>query len=569
MSGKVFANGLEIACKVSKGKSVAAFPDPCWSPPSPPAGPVVIPYANTAYAKDVSNASKSVLIKDKPIAQKDKSFFKTSTGNEAATKAFGQGFFSKTLKGKAYFTSWSMNVMVEGYNVARHTDLTTHNHGSSTNTTPQVFTSEADVEKDCEKDIKKANEACGGGDKGENLQKKQKGEPTADGNQNNDKSIDRSIVQTVYEEMKKDVDAEIESYNDNMKDLAEQLSISVEQLKKELKLSPEEFRKKFAFDDPLDSKLFSPCPLELPKKLVSNFIASFSEREKTWKDQHCQDLFFIPSVSSIGPQKQKLEFESKVIEALGESLKTPQVKNKEREIKEHIAKADNLIKQYKDGDKNLNKYAGEITKKSKENKCLKARKCQLIPYDDAKKTGTSDQLLGNEKGCCPGQTGHHLIPDAWIVEKDEKSGSRKRKQKKGLTEKDESCKNYKEGKALVVCVEGANQSHGTHKKVHDATDVQVWKSLNIDMLSKEKEEARKQLQEAEEKKPASISEAIEMAVVAHESIAPQCTPKCIRTQLKYYYETQAGCNKNNLKPTIENKNTLIMEIGRSENKGIL
>ena len=33
MANKVFANGLEISCKVSKGKSVAAFPDPCWSPP--------------------------------------------------------------------------------------------------------------------------------------------------------------------------------------------------------------------------------------------------------------------------------------------------------------------------------------------------------------------------------------------------------------------------------------------------------------------------------------------------------------------------------------------------------
>ncbi len=146
MSGKVFANGLEIACKVSDGKSVSAFPDPCWSPPSPPAGPVVIPYANTAYAKDLSNASKSVLISDKPIAQKDKSFFKTSTGNEAATKTFGQGVVSRTLKGKAYFTSWSMNVMVEGYNVARHTDLTTHNHGSRPgNTPPWGFTSESDV----------------------------------------------------------------------------------------------------------------------------------------------------------------------------------------------------------------------------------------------------------------------------------------------------------------------------------------------------------------------------------------------------------------------------------------
>ncbi len=149
MSGKVFANGLGVACKVSKGKTIAAFPDPCWSPPSPPAGPVVIPYANTAYTKHLSKGSKSVLIKEKPIAQKDKSFLKTSTGNEAATKAFGQGLISKKIKGKAYFASWSMNVMVEGHNVVRHTDLTTHNHGSaSAQTGTQFHKGDKDTSKD-------------------------------------------------------------------------------------------------------------------------------------------------------------------------------------------------------------------------------------------------------------------------------------------------------------------------------------------------------------------------------------------------------------------------------------
>ena len=35
---------------------------------------------------------------------------------------------SKTIKGKAYFTSWSANVKVEGLNVCRHIDQMTHNH---------------------------------------------------------------------------------------------------------------------------------------------------------------------------------------------------------------------------------------------------------------------------------------------------------------------------------------------------------------------------------------------------------------------------------------------------------
>ncbi len=52
MAVKVFVNGQEVACKAAVGKSPAAFPDTCLSPPSPPAGPVPIPYPNTAYASD-------------------------------------------------------------------------------------------------------------------------------------------------------------------------------------------------------------------------------------------------------------------------------------------------------------------------------------------------------------------------------------------------------------------------------------------------------------------------------------------------------------------------------------
>src|SRR5689334_15110124 len=91
MSNQVYANGREFSCKAADGKSVAAFPDVCLSPPSPPAGPVPIPYPNTAYASDTSNGSKTVLISDKEVMIKDSSYFKTSTGDEAATKSLGMG----------------------------------------------------------------------------------------------------------------------------------------------------------------------------------------------------------------------------------------------------------------------------------------------------------------------------------------------------------------------------------------------------------------------------------------------------------------------------------------------
>jgi uncharacterized Zn-binding protein involved in type VI secretion len=128
MSTGVFANGDEICSKTSSGKVIANFPDPCWSPPAPPAGPVVIPYPNTALASDLTEGSTSVFVKGKEIALKDQSYFSTSTGDEPATEAFQKGVATSVIKGKAYFVSWSSNVKVEGMNVCRHMDMMTQNH---------------------------------------------------------------------------------------------------------------------------------------------------------------------------------------------------------------------------------------------------------------------------------------------------------------------------------------------------------------------------------------------------------------------------------------------------------
>lgn len=131
MSNEVFANGNEIACKSGDGKVIAAFPDVCLSPPSPPAGPIPVPYPNTSFSKDMKSGSKSVKIDKKEVMLKDKSFYKTSPlGNEAATKTLGAGVVSHVITGKTYFVAWSMDVKFEGQNVDRHIDLTTSNHAS-------------------------------------------------------------------------------------------------------------------------------------------------------------------------------------------------------------------------------------------------------------------------------------------------------------------------------------------------------------------------------------------------------------------------------------------------------
>jgi len=160
----VFANGMSIACKASSGKTTAAMPDVCLSPPSPPAGPVPIPYPNTASASDATKGSKTVQIAGEEVMLKDKSTFKTSTGNEAATKSFGMSVVTHQIQGEASFVAWSMDVKFEGENVPRHMDLMGHNEACNpTATPPWPFMDSMDPSKDpCANDKAKETTACGG-----------------------------------------------------------------------------------------------------------------------------------------------------------------------------------------------------------------------------------------------------------------------------------------------------------------------------------------------------------------------------------------------------------------------
>lgn len=134
MSNQVYANGMEVSCKAASGKSICSFPDVCMTPPQTPATPpgVPIPYPNTGMASDCTSGSSSVKVSGEEVMLKNKSYFKQSTGDEAGA-APKKGLITSTNRGKVYFAAWSMDVKIEGENVVRHLDTTTHNHGSSAN----------------------------------------------------------------------------------------------------------------------------------------------------------------------------------------------------------------------------------------------------------------------------------------------------------------------------------------------------------------------------------------------------------------------------------------------------
>src|SRR5690348_6668760 len=166
MANEVYANGREISCKAGSGKSIAAFPDVCFTPPQTPATPpgVPIPYPNTGMASDATEGSKTVQISGQEVMLKNQSYFKKSTGDEAGN-APKKGVVTSQNTGKVYFSAWSMDVKFEGQNVVRHLDLTTHNHASfpgNTPTWPYIDESASDKGKGCETERAAEEKACGG-----------------------------------------------------------------------------------------------------------------------------------------------------------------------------------------------------------------------------------------------------------------------------------------------------------------------------------------------------------------------------------------------------------------------
>ncbi len=135
--------------------------------------------------------------------------------------------------------------------------------------------------------------------------------------------------------------------------------------------------------------------------------------------------------------------------------------------------------------------------------CTRARRCMLVPYD---KTQTATSLGGS--GCCPGQTGHHVLPDEMT--------------------KNGNCPGYEHGEAPTVCVEGANGSNGSHGRIHRNMSERIRRHTrglfgNPDAIS--------------------YTKARDLGIRSMEDTFPEskCDSKCLRAQLDAYYKKK--CTK--------------------------
>ena len=133
----VFANGLEISGKAVDAKTIAAFPDVCFTPPENPATPpgVPIPYPSFGMGGDTESGTGTVMIGGKTVNIKNKSDLSKTSGTEAGCAA-KKGVITSKNTGKGYFNSWSNDVKFDGEPVIRMSDLATNNHGSLPGNTP-------------------------------------------------------------------------------------------------------------------------------------------------------------------------------------------------------------------------------------------------------------------------------------------------------------------------------------------------------------------------------------------------------------------------------------------------
>jgi hypothetical protein len=140
---------------------------------------------------------------------------------------------------------------------------------------------------------------------------------------------------------------------------------------------------------------------------------------------------------------------------------------------------------------------------AKANPCISARKCLLIPKNRTDSPGS----VHKGSSCCPGQTGHHILPDAMF---------------KGRKCWHDKTPQYNTNDAPTICLEGTTHTpfNGTHGLVHHATS----KALNDDL-----KKAEMTYEDAKDKIVSVIAKAF------------GCNEICLKKQLDDYYDKVHSC----------------------------
>jgi len=491
MAHHVYANHNEICSRSADGKSTMAV-DVCFSPGAPYPG-VPVTYMNTCQAPDVTNGSKTVFIKGAEICLEDKSYFSTSYGDEPATKALKKGIISNAVQGKCYFISWSPNVFAESLAVTRHMDMVTHNHSNPQNTPPVYYISRAAPPKDCIKDMQQMDERC----KPDNdPKKKRKGIPKSkQGGDHGGWVLDHCGPLLVKP------GTNFKEWFGDFGDLNSVVSQGMETLKNEAIAKLEKEIAEFALK-------------KLGKMAVRRGLTGW-----------------IPIVgwalTVVDVAYTGYELYEKIPEM---KQQLADLKDIAGRLEEAANKISSVFDKYKDKIKNFDKLSekeqGKVAREvmaevqsayALAQSCLRARKCFLVPFN---KSDSLNNWAGN--GCCPGQTGHHLLPDAMFRDPEKTAAERKLNPKVARSKLPlEKCwEGYTEGASPTICMEGTNNAMGSHGALHKTTE---------GVLSTHRSSRNMKYTTARD------------LMVAQVAMLYGCDADCLKAQLDEYYKGAYKC----------------------------
>lgn len=535
MDTGVYINGREACSKANDGSSKVAFPDPCWSPPPPPAGPIIIPYPNTTYSRDLKKGTRTVFIRNRPVAKQDISYFSTSTGNEPATQAFSKGLITGVIKGKAYFVSWSPNVKFEGKCVARHNDYMTHNHGSQTGNTPLFpFISRTGRDKNaCNKEKEKIEKACNYPYTSKDENKKYKGKKgkmlhQIDKAMGKDKTPPKGVNKENWDWRESYCGSLKNSlfYKEPAHEKMEEIIEKIDKFDETLQKYTKDFKKLESVADKLNANSVTGFVVDGAKTAAYDYVDDIVENIAT-KGVTKVGARGIPGLGWV-LMAYDVVVEGGAMKVIYDELQNT-VMDQLDVLKDKIKDLEALEKRLEEFRKASPAQKREMALKlyfdlqdlfATLSPCLRSRKCQLVSFKDSKKM------------CCKGQTGHHLIPDTMMY--------------KGVGKAKEGpvCSNYDHDKAPTMCTEGGKES-GSHGRMHNMTDKNV--SVKVDEMN-----AKGKGTNAAGQYEVSMDEAIDLAVKTAKKTFPLsgCSEKCLKAQLKTYYKKQCK----NAKPILKYKN---------------
>lgn len=184
-----------------------------------------------------------------------------------------------------------------------------------------------------------------------------------------------------------------------------------------------------------------------------------------WVHDHCDGLWFKP-FNNVTSKTNNLDEYKKALLAEGAAKTAAAAATTDAAAKAALSADAGKINQAANAGKPLsNTWANAMDGIAESNPCIKAKKCSLVPY---KPTKSAEDQAKKGDGCCPGQTGHHLMPDTMFRDPKKKKPKTKREDQPTL----DCWGNYTEDGAPTICVEGTtnNSANGSHGRMHEKTD---------------------------------------------------------------------------------------------------